>query len=218
MNNYDKALKLCTSDKDEIRVQFWEPFKIGNYAYATNGFLLCRVPIELCNVKIAPPEQQKFADSVFKMTIESDEYKSLPKTIFLEKMSNWPQKEYNGSKTCDACDGDCEVTYTFRYGRQCFEIESGCPVCEGEGEVEDETAPKGLSPDKSFYVKIGDIHHFEHRTLSILHKIIELFPESEIEYNLDNAPILAQRFKIDKIHFVVMPGYDTSKMEKYFEL
>lgn len=218
MNNYDKVLDLCKSDKDEVRVHFWEPFSIGNYAYASNGSILCRIPLELCSLDLEAPTDESFANSVVEIKIESEQYNSIDKSIFLEKMKNWPTIESNGTKTCDACNGECQVDYTFRHGRQCFEIESECPVCKGEGEVEDENAPKGLRPDESLYVKISDIYHFEHRTLSILHKTIELFPESDINYYLDNAPIWAQRFKIDKIQFVVMPVYDTSKMEKYFEI
>ncbi len=215
MNNYDKVLDICKSDEDEIRVNFWTPFRINNFAYATNGFIICRIPLDLCETDIALPSDDKFRDSVSELHFEGKIYQLLDKA-FVDKVLDWPMVEKNGLKTCTACDGDGEVVYTFRHGRKTFEHLTDCPVCDGEGEEEDETLPKGFFPDDSLFVKLG-CHRFGYITLSILAEVVKLFPNSDIMTSLNIELYTTQIFKIDKIDFLVMPVYETEKMTKYFD-
>lgn len=126
--SFDKVFQFCVQ-------------QITNYVMATNSYVVVRregfldspaqVPIKTESADYINKcfEAEKL-DSIY---FETDELKAM-----LERLKTEPVYEKAMSE-CKACDGDKEVEYKFKYKIKTHDIEGECPVCEGNGELYQET-------------------------------------------------------------------------------
>lgn len=194
-----KALKLICS-KDDSRRWMMEPFSVGNHTASTNGWSLLVVekesgyPDMSDKIKYVYPVELSFTDKL-EISKVKEAIEKIPLLDCFDKIVS----------KCDACYGSGNVDFEFEYKGRTYEVESECPVCDGEGQSEQVSKiPNGKKViDVSKYVRIG-VNRLNVQRLLDLVKVAELKGVDEVLYQLPvrNKPVA---FKIggDTILFLV---------------
>ena len=94
MNKYDTILNLFKADSECPYTEYLDAFSIGNFAYSTNGNVLCRIPIDLCEQGISPIKDGLFLEKVLGISFDDGSLVKIDKSKILSFCSCWPIEEY----------------------------------------------------------------------------------------------------------------------------
>jgi hypothetical protein len=124
----DDLIKFC-GGKDQVRLA--TPFSSGEYTYATNGYVLVRVP------RLADIPEREDAPAIDKVNKLFDHYKGeyspIP-DVGPIKTKPCPECEGTGKfQTCPECDGSGIVEFDNDYN----EYDFTCETCNGKGRFAD---------------------------------------------------------------------------------
>jgi hypothetical protein len=194
-----EVLTLLCSD-DDLRKWMTEPFSVGNQTCATNGWSLLVV-----DKKSDYPDMSEKTKSVYPVELSFTNKLEISKVKeAIDKIPLIDCYDKIVSK-CDACYGNGNVDFEFEYKNRTYEIESECPVCEGEGQTEQVSkTPNGKKEiDLSKYARLG-VNRLNVKRLFELIKVADLKGVNEVLYQLPvvNKPVA---FKIgeDTILFLM---------------
>lgn len=193
--NYTELLALFVND-DEMREWQNVPFKIGDKVISTDSFAMA-----IIDSKLAPGVKDLIdyePDNVLKVIPASGP--SIGK-IKIEDIRSLIKKcpKVPVTNTCEACEGEGEVEYSFEWEDKYFEKYCDCPICEGEGDIE--VLPKKKEVDSSKKIKIG-ISHFTSKMIFRLGmackitetEVIDIVYQTEVKsptiFRLNNAELL----------------------------
>lgn len=114
---------------------------------------------------------------------------------------------------CDACKGQGSVFYEFNHNYKTYDLESGCPVCDGGGELESKPTGKFYySEDKS--IQIGETYILPTQ-LDRLVKAAEMLGEKEVTiYQSNRHDKTGHVFVIGALEGIVMPCNNTENTIK----
>jgi hypothetical protein len=153
-------------DTTDFRDWLGSPFNWNNKkTMATNGHSLIAVPI----VKKYPDQTDKIS-SVYPCS--ADMHHVITYGELKEKLAMAPMIDCYDEETveCNACYGEHEVNFEFRYKGRIYEHEAECPICEGQGKITGKSKiPNGKKEyDKTKFFQIGNtIFHID-RILDLL--------------------------------------------------
>ena len=150
INNYEKVLQTCCSDDAGIRIWMEAPFTIGEFTYATDSYMMLRVPNSFLSMEYkSVRDLSNLAIPQMFDTTPAALYYFSPKKLqqLLGSLPQVPEiKEAND--VCGECDGDGEM--------ECEHCGSmvECDNCKGTGYLYE---PTGRMVTKNTNVKIGEI-------------------------------------------------------------
>ena len=166
--------QFCGTDTDTH--SFSTPFSDGEYTYATDGFMMVRVPYIKGTERAAPV---KLASSFFSPSANGawQSIKGVPKPA----LKQCPQcKGTKFANECEDCEGIGEVSLD--HGNWTYEVE--CKECDGEGFVPGgETTCSYCHGTGDVYADLYDSVRIEGTRLS-LHLLDKIKPLPNIEIYL----------------------------------
>jgi hypothetical protein len=206
-----KELLLSVCDSEDFYEFTKAPFKAGSRNVATDRKIIISVPAY-------DDSLPDFSERI-KMFYPFERNCNIIYSVaeIKKSLAEIPQVEAMEKKIteCDACSGTGRVTYEFEHGRNTYDLESDCPVCEGEGEIETEVPfPGKTMPDPEYYVKINK-HKFAQFYVQKLVEIAE--NEGTENINLVFAPLRqhGHGFIIGSVEVLLMP---VNSAEKFITL
>lgn len=194
-----KALKLICSN-DDLRKWMTEPFSVGNHTASTNGWSLLVI-----EKKSDYPDMSEKTKSVYPVELSFTNKLEIAKVK--EAIRKIPLIDCYDKviSKCDACYGNGNVDFEFEHKGRTYEVESECPVCDGEGQTEQiSKTPNGKKEiDVSKYVRLG-VDRLNIERLFELIKVAELKGVDEVLYQLPvgNKPV-AFKIGCDTILFLM---------------
>jgi hypothetical protein len=213
MNNYDKILFSCKGNNEGNR--FAELVTDGNFIIATNGKVLCKIPVKLTQITDkANPLNFESWDSVTKL--EPNISKKISIYEVLDILEKCPKIEGKVSKhvQCKDCDGEGFVDYSYKsLSGLCFLEELFCPICKEKGYLIEETTTQETIIDEKALIKIGINFFYMGLFSKILEASVLLAEPLELVYQRKQA-FYASKFKVGKIEFLIMPVYHEMEIQR----
>jgi hypothetical protein len=123
---------FCANDTEE-REHLRKPFRIGDFAYATNGHFIVRAPADAPELSNLPQGTLKNALALFDKWMHGD-FQPLPLLRAPSKCADCSGKGFRFAVTCTDCDGDGE----FDHGSHTYT----CKECDGEGTLDDSSGDR----------------------------------------------------------------------------
>lgn len=165
--------KLLERFKAENDIREWlnKPFNCCERTIATNAYSLIAVPL----IEGYGEAPEKSANYIKDMLSNANEGESATfKTQALKDVVDvWRMEDIAKTADCEACDGDGVVTYEFYYDHKTYDLDEDCPVCEGEGYIEDSSVIEGQKP-KDGTVKLHKCNFKIQRIMDLLYVLTEL--------------------------------------------
>lgn len=182
--DYDALLKMFCSN-DPRNPGMMQPNTVGFKTYATDGFGLIIIPIELMLGTYEPHSNLPDYSSVLSTIVpcEPERYKD---TDLFKVLAAHP-KEYD-TKECWKCEGDGE----------CFHCNAECEDCDGSGEVEDKSKPMIYCNNGT--IQIGEQYFYPPQMGRLEKVVLEL--ESN-EFTIVGRSALAILVKVGAIEVVI---------------
>lgn len=184
------------------------PFSANGKAVATDAIKLVATPF----VPGLPGYSEKVRN-VYPVAHNMD--KAIHLTELRERLNAWPQVDCFDEVTvkCGACNGDGNVEYEFSYQGRDFEMESECPICDGEGSASTKSkTPNGQKePDEDKVFRIGNSAFHYDLVKSLLFVAETLQSDIRVLSQTDyRRPTL---FAIGEVEVLLMPIYNYDRLD-----
>ena len=210
IKNEKEIFDLFVADKDEFRDILKTPFinEDDGRVWATDGYVLIAVKPDCVSRKY---ETSDFGRGMHLGVTNCDELLSVSALQdALKRCPQEPEMKIKSVKTvrCPECEGTGMVTASYEadYDDHVYEIEVDCPICDGEGTIEEEVKePTGNSfPTIDSIIKLGKAYFRCFRIDKIV-KACEML-KIEIIKLVRTSIVGPSTFELDKdIHICVMP-------------
>ena len=177
------------------------PFNVGSKTIATDGHCLISTPLQG-----GFEDKSEKTESVYPMIHNLK--KQITVDEFNQKIKEFPTVDCFDMvvSDCDACCGSGTVLFEFDHGRQSYEMEDECPVCEGnrksEVKAKISNGKKELDTDKFF--KIGNSVF----AISMVEDLIFVAESLKAEYITivnQTEPRRPSLFLINDVELLLMP-------------
>lgn len=207
-NDIEVLLQTFVSD-DEMRPKFQSPWRDGDYILASDTHIMIRVdgsmtdkqyPVDHCKMPFYWVQQEP--KEYITLDAFNDALAAAPLEDEVEKHGN--------NVKCQECQGSGEVYWEYEHWEKLFD----CPVCDGEGYIEQERwIPTGRKIVSSMaYIQVKD-KYFRADYIDLIRATMQTIRVNQIGVIVlnDNDPAF---FKLnDKIEIVLMPCLP--QMESY---
>lgn len=198
------VLDLFVSD-DETRIELTNPFSVNGFVIATDARSMVWFEKNLYpNLAYSEAEDLSVylkyiqEDVDFTKTLSIDELDlAISKIELIEEII-----EIGTTSKCKECEGGGEVKYEYKNYSQ----KLGCPVCMGDGEIEDIRNEKTgkMIHNEDQYIKINDIT-FSIRQLLRLQKVANILGVSHLKYSKAKNRTNPTTFLAEFVKILVMP-------------
>lgn len=223
MNPYREILDLFVS-KDELRPEMCKPFRQEDWAIATDGHSLVKIPFSLLGEKsdVNFNDKAPNALSVIPEPNRSDFFDALDLFGSIYEAKKEFAKIYKVEEIeCPDCKGTGMATFQLvGSDHETYFIDSECPVCEEMGCYEQVThIPTGKIMKEEVYavVEIEGVY-FNANLIARIDSVAEILNERKVKrIYCDKTPESgvrkAQLFRIGEVEMLFMPLAQTAKSE-----
>jgi len=208
MNKHQQILeRFCGTD--EMRAWMMTPNKVGDKVVATDSVFMAIIPA------IHDPERKEADEKTKTMLIRFlNTKKEISHTIPLENiqqaLAKCQKKKVPATKICQCCKGDGYVEYDFEYDSKTYEKELECPICNGDGEVNDPTKPSTLEYSDGQYLKIKESYFFP-KVVEALEFTTRTLGEKECVLIFQESRESKSVFLVGDVEILLMPALYTNE-------
>lgn len=211
MRNENEIFGLFVEDEDGLRYKLKTPFvdKYDGRVWATDGHNLIMVNPECVSGKY---ETRDMGGKIPVRDYNCDE--SLLVSDLQDAIKRCPQEpemkiKYNVAQ-CPECNGsgEVDVEYYADSDGKYYTISGTCPICDGEGTIEEEERePTGnMIPKEDILIKFGE-GYFKWRLINSIIKACEKLKIEEIKLVRTSISTLSIVELSKDIHIAIMPMY-----------
>lgn len=211
MRNENEIFGLFVEDEDGLRYKLKTPFvdKYDGRVWATDGHNLIMVNPECVSGKY---ETRDMGGKIPVREYNCDE--SLLVSDLQDALKRCPQGpemkiKYNVAR-CPECNGsgEVDVEYYADSDGKYYTISGTCPICDGEGTIEEEERePTGnMIPKEDILIKFGE-GYFKWRLINSIIKACEKLKIEEIRLVRTSTSTLSVVELSKDIHIAIMPTY-----------